>query len=151
MKITIAAIGIIRSRRRSQEFQRLADEYTVRASRYLDCDQRFFETEFALMKEVDQPGGRMAPHLILLDSTGKALTSGEFAAHIGQCRDRGVQRTVLALGPPNGWSSEARLRANLMFSLGRVTLPHELARAVLAEQVYRALTILSGHPYHSGH
>ena len=59
--------------------------------------------------------------------------------------------TVFAIGPADGWSSVARQRANLLFSLGRITLPHQLARVVLAEQVYRAFTILSGHPYHSGH
>jgi 23S rRNA (pseudouridine1915-N3)-methyltransferase len=58
---------------------------------------------------------------------------------------------VLAIGPADGWSGMARERANLIFSLGRITLPHQLARVVLAEQVYRALTILAGHPYHCGH
>jgi 23S rRNA (pseudouridine1915-N3)-methyltransferase len=58
---------------------------------------------------------------------------------------------VLAIGPADGWSAATRKRANLLLSLGRMTLPHQLARIVLAEQVYRALTILAGHPYHSGH
>jgi 23S rRNA (pseudouridine1915-N3)-methyltransferase len=58
---------------------------------------------------------------------------------------------VLAIGPADGWSAEARQRADLLLSLGRMTLPHQLARVVLAEQVYRAFTILAGHPYHSGH
>jgi len=55
------------------------------------------------------------------------------------------------VGPADGWSAEARNRAQLLLSLGAMTLPHELARVVLAEQVYRACTILAGHPYHSGH
>lgn len=59
--------------------------------------------------------------------------------------------TVLAIGPADGWSPEARVRADLVVSFGPMTLPHSLARVVLAEQVYRALTILAGHPYHSGH
>ena len=58
---------------------------------------------------------------------------------------------IFAIGPPNGWSEAATRQAQTMLSLGRMTLPHELARLVLAEQLYRAFTILSGHPYHTGH
>jgi 23S rRNA (pseudouridine1915-N3)-methyltransferase len=58
---------------------------------------------------------------------------------------------VLAIGPADGWSDAARARAGLLLSFGSITLPHQLARVVLAEQIYRALTILAGHPYHSGH
>jgi 23S rRNA (pseudouridine1915-N3)-methyltransferase len=89
--------------------------------------------------------------VVLLDSRGKQYSSEEFAGRIGQLRDEGTQRLVLAVGPADGWSAEARQRADLLFSLGRITLPHQLARVVLAEQVYRAFTILAGHPYHSGH
>ena len=62
-----------------------------------------------------------------------------------------MQEMVFAVGPANGWSPEALWRAQLKLSFGKMTLPHELARVVLAEQVYRALTILAGHPYHGGH
>jgi 23S rRNA (pseudouridine1915-N3)-methyltransferase len=86
-----------------------------------------------------------------LDSRGQQFTSEEFAARFGQVRDGGSQRVVLAVGPADGWSAAALQRAGLLFSLGRITLPHQLARVVAAEQVYRALTILAGHPYHSGH
>ncbi len=58
---------------------------------------------------------------------------------------------ILAVGPADGWSSAAREQAQLILSFGRMTLAHELAQAVLAEQVYRVLTLLAGHPYHSGH
>ena len=61
------------------------------------------------------------------------------------------EHIVLAIGPADGWSAPARARASLLLSFGPITLPHELARVVLAEQLYRALTILAGHPYHSGH
>lgn len=79
------------------------------------------------------------------------FSSEEFAQQLGRLRDGGTQRLVLAIGPADGWSAAARQRANLVFSLGRITLPHQLAHVVLAEQVYRALTIIAGHPYHSGH
>ena len=58
---------------------------------------------------------------------------------------------VLAIGPANGWAAAARDAADMRLSLGAMTLPHELAALVLAEQVYRASTILQGHPYHLGH
>jgi 23S rRNA (pseudouridine1915-N3)-methyltransferase len=62
-----------------------------------------------------------------------------------------MQRLIFAVGPADGWSEKGCARANLLLSFGRITLPHQLARVVLAEQLYRAFTILAGHPYHSGH
>jgi 23S rRNA (pseudouridine1915-N3)-methyltransferase len=100
---------------------------------------------------LDRQPGRTPGYAILLDSRGQQYTSEEFSAQLGRIRDEGTQRLVFAIGPADGWSAAARERANLLLSLGRMTLPHQLARVVLAEQVYRALTILAGHPYHSGH
>jgi 23S rRNA (pseudouridine1915-N3)-methyltransferase len=128
----------------------LAD-YIERAARYLPCESQVFETEAAFLEWLDRSPGRSAAYAILLDSRGQQYSSEEFAAHLGRLRDEGTQRVVLAIGPADGWSAGARQRANLLLSLGRITLPHQLARVVLAEQVYRALTILAGHPYHSGH
>ena len=89
--------------------------------------------------------------LLLLDSRGKTMTSEAFAAWLGGRRDDGAQHMVFAVGPASGWSEPARKRADLLLSLGPMTLAHALARLVLAEQLYRAFTILSGHPYHGGH
>ena len=100
---------------------------------------------------MDRLAGRTKPHLILLDSLGKQFTSEELAAYIGKLRDAGQQNLIFAVGPADGWSTAAKSRASLILSFGKITLPHELARTILAEQVYRALTILAGHPYHSGH
>ncbi len=69
----------------------------------------------------------------------------------GRQRNEGAQQIVFAIGPANGWSEAARQRAQLLLSLGPMTLAHSLARLVMAEQVYRAFTILTGHPYHTGH
>jgi len=88
---------------------------------------------------------------VLLDSRGRSMTSEAFAAWLGARRDEGVQHVVFAIGPASGWSDAARKRAGLLLSLGPMTLAHSLARLVLAEQIYRAFTILSGHPYHTGH
>jgi 23S rRNA (pseudouridine1915-N3)-methyltransferase len=88
---------------------------------------------------------------VLLDSRGKAFSSEEFAGWIGRQRDGGSQNLIFAIGPADGWSRTARAQAGLLLSFGPKTLPHELARVVLIEQVYRAFTILANHPYHGGH
>jgi 23S rRNA (pseudouridine1915-N3)-methyltransferase len=79
------------------------------------------------------------------------MTSEAFAAWVGQRRDEGAQHLVFAIGPASGWSSSALDRAQLKLSFGPMTMAHALARLVLAEQLYRATTILTGHPYHAGH
>ena len=151
MKITLAAVAPRRTRTKSEATDRLISDYIERATRYVPCDSELFDSETALINWLSRQPGRTPAYAILLDSRGQQYTSDEFAAHLGRIRDEGVQRLVLAIGPADGWSPATRQRANLLFSLGRMTLPHQLARVVLAEQVYRALTILAGHPYHSGH
>ena len=95
--------------------------------------------------------GRTPAILVLLDSHGRTMTSEAFAAWLGARRDAGAQHIVFAIGPASGWSDTARQNANLLLSLGPMTLAHALARLVLAEQLYRAFTILAGHPYHAAH
>jgi 23S rRNA (pseudouridine1915-N3)-methyltransferase len=151
MKITLAAIGPRGSRSKSEASDRLVDDFIERTTRYLPCSSQVFDTETAFLDWLERQQGRTPAYAILLDSRGLQYTSEEFAGHLGRLRDDGTQRLILAVGPADGWSAAARQRANLLFSLGRITLPHQLARVVLAEQVYRALTILAGHPYHSGH
>jgi 23S rRNA (pseudouridine1915-N3)-methyltransferase len=151
MKITLAAIGPRGSRSKSEASDRLIDDYIERTTRYIPCSSDVFDTETAFLDWLERQQGRTPAYVILLDSRGLQYTSEEFAAQLGRLRDDGTQRLILAVGPADGWSAAAQRRANLLFSLGRITLPHQLARVVLAEQVYRALTILAGHPYHSGH
>ena len=151
MKITLAAISPRGSRSKSEVSDRLIDDYIGRTTRYIPCSSEVFDTEIAFLDWLERQQGRTPAYAILLDSRGLQYTSEEFAAQLGRLRDDGTQRLILAVGPADGWSAAARQRANLLFSLGRITLPHQLARVVLAEQVYRALTILAGHPYHSGH
>jgi 23S rRNA (pseudouridine1915-N3)-methyltransferase len=151
MKITLAAVSPHRARSKSEASDRLIADYIERATRYIACDSELFDSEAAVLHWLDRQPGRTSAYAILLDSRGQQYTSDEFAAQLGRIRDDGIQRLVLAIGPADGWSQTARQRANLLFSLGRMTLPHQLARVVLAEQVYRALTILAGHPYHAGH
>jgi 23S rRNA (pseudouridine1915-N3)-methyltransferase len=85
---------------------------------------------------------------IVLDERGRAMSSEEFARYLAARRDDGMKAAALLLGGPDGHSTDLRKGAGLTLSLGPMTLPHGLARAVLVEQVYRAITILSGHPYH---
>ena len=89
--------------------------------------------------------------LVLMDSRGKQFSSEEFAHFLGEYQDRNPLPLVFAVGPADGFSETARGAAQHTISLGKMTLAHELARVVLLEQVYRAFTILKGHPYHSGH
>jgi 23S rRNA (pseudouridine1915-N3)-methyltransferase len=151
MKMTFAAVAPRRARSKSETTDRLLADYIDRAARYVPCDSQLFESETAMLDWLERQPGRTPAYAVLLDSRGQQYSSEEFAAHLGRIRDEGIQRLVLGIGPADGWSAVARQRANLLFSLGRITLPHQLARVVLAEQVYRALTILAGHPYHSGH
>ncbi len=151
MKITLAAILPRRSRAKADAFETLIAEYIARTTRYIPTESQIFETEADFLAWVASQPGRVTPYVILLDSRGRQLSSEELATTLGTHRDQGTQRLVLAIGPADGWSEETRTRANLLLSLGRITLPHQLARVVLAEQVYRGLTILAGHPYHSGH
>jgi 23S rRNA (pseudouridine1915-N3)-methyltransferase len=151
VKLVLASISAARSRPKSTAAETLAADYLARAAHYLPCEAQMHDSEAALFTWLDRQTARTTPILILLDSRGKQLSSEDFAAHLGRLRDSGTQTLILAIGPANGWSAAARDRATLLLSFGPITLPHELARVVLAEQLYRALTILAGHPYHSGH
>jgi 23S rRNA (pseudouridine1915-N3)-methyltransferase len=156
VKLYLCAISAGRARgskAKSNPAATLAADYLARASHYLPCEAQTHTAEAALLAWLDhqRQSARTAPLLVLLDSRGKQLSSEEFAAHLGRLRDSGTQVVALAIGPADGWSPAARARASLMVSFGAITLPHELARVVLAEQIYRALTILAGHPYHCGH
>jgi 23S rRNA (pseudouridine1915-N3)-methyltransferase len=85
---------------------------------------------------------------IALDAGGKELSSEAFAKMLARHRDGGEKQAALLIGGPDGHGESALAAAQLRLSLGHLTLPHGLARAVIAEQLYRAATILAGHPYH---
>jgi 23S rRNA pseudoU1915 N3-methylase RlmH len=89
--------------------------------------------------------------LLLLDSRGKSFSTEQFAEWLQRERDSGTRHLVFAVGPADGWSDRARQYAGMLLSLGPMTLPHQLAAVVLAEQIYRAFTIIERHPYHLGH
>jgi 23S rRNA (pseudouridine1915-N3)-methyltransferase len=125
--------------------------YLERIASYSPIQSSAFRDEEALFAAVAKQHARTPAWLVLLDSRGESLSSEGLAKWLGVRRDSGQQAIVFAIGPASGWSSGAARRAQSLLSLGQMTLPHELARLVLAEQIYRAFTILAGHPYHTGH
>ena len=146
MRLTLAWVG----KSNDSATGTLTAEYLKRVQRYVPAEGKELSDEAAVLKLISRPG-RTAPVLVLLDSRGRQLSSEELAELVRDHRDRGTQELIFAIGPADGWSQGARKRANVQLSLGKMTLPHELARVVLAEQLYRSFTILAGHPYHSGH
>jgi 23S rRNA (pseudouridine1915-N3)-methyltransferase len=126
-------------------------DYLLRASRYAPCTLREVSSESKLLADLDKAAGRTRPVLVLADSSGKQLSSNELADELGRHMESGTQLLAFAIGPADGWSAALLARADLVIAFGRITLPHELAAVVAAEQIYRALTIRAGHPYHSGH
>ncbi len=146
MKLTVAWIG----KTKDPAISSLTAEYLKRLQRYVGTEGRELADPAGLLKLVSR-SGRTAPVLILLDSRGKQFTSEELATLVRDHRNRGSQELIFAIGPADGWSVETRKKAAMLLSLGKMTLPHELARVIVTEQLYRAFTILAGHPYHSGH
>src|ERR1035438_1966025 len=149
MQITLAHIGTRPGSKDSLD--PLIETYLERCSAFARCRTEAFRTEEALLEWLGRQQGRTPAVPVLLDSRGKAMTSEVFAGWLGARRDEGAQHLVFAIGPASGWSEAARARALLLLSLGPMTMAHALARLVVAEQLYRAFTILSGHPYHGGH
>ena len=105
------------------------------------------------LTELPETGGRipepqMPSRTVLLDERGDALGSEDFAAKLERWRDAGVRETRFLIGAADGHSDEERAAADLLFSFGKATWPHLLARAMLLEQLYRATTIIANHPSH---
>lgn len=130
-------------------FEKEVAHYIKLASRWLPSHSRGFGSEVAFATFLE--AARQRPALVLCEQRGKSISSEQFAAWIGGRRDGGVGQIVFGIGPADGWSASMLQRADLQLSFGAMTLPHAMARLVLAEQIYRAATILGGHPYHLGH
>jgi 23S rRNA (pseudouridine1915-N3)-methyltransferase len=142
VKLTVAWIG----KTKEPAIESLTDEYLKRLSHYAEVQGTALKDESSLLKQ-----GANRHVLVLLDSRGKQFSSEEFAAFLRNHQDRNPLPLFFAIGPANGFSPESRQEARLLLSLGKMTVAHELARVVLLEQLYRAFTILKGHPYHLGH
>lgn len=162
MRIWIAAI----SSRPRDTFEELARIYLDRIAPLLPggaaksaVETPLFRSEEAFREALDRERARTPPRVVLLDERGTQRDSAAFASWLGREIDEGRQLIVFAIGPADGWSRQNPVtdptpaknpgRPDAMrLSLGPMTMAHELARVVLCEQVYRALTILKGHPYH---
>jgi 23S rRNA (pseudouridine1915-N3)-methyltransferase len=149
MNLTLAHIGARAGAK--DKFEALCTLYLERCSAFAHCRAESFRSEEALFEWIGKQQGRTPVVSVLLDSRGRQMNSEAFADWMGARRDEGAQHLVFAIGPASGWSEKARLQARLLLSLGPMTMAHALARLVVAEQLYRAFTILTGHPYHTGH
>lgn len=148
MKIKIAWIG----KTKQPAIVSLTDEYLKRISRYAQVEGVTVRDEADLLAKFgkdEKPATKTT--LVLMDSRGKEFSSEQFAKFLGDHQERNPLPLLFAIGGADGFSAETRSAAANVISLGKMTIAHELARVVLLEQVYRAFTILKGHPYHSGH
>jgi 23S rRNA (pseudouridine1915-N3)-methyltransferase len=149
MQIVLAHVGPKPPSR--DAFEGLSAMYLERCSTFAQFRTESFRSEEALFEWLDRQQRRTPPIKVLLDTRGRQMSSEAFAQWLGRQRDSAARLIIFAVGPADGWSQDARKRATLLLSLGSFTLAHALARVVIAEQLYRAFTILTGHPYHSGH
>ena len=158
MRLLIAAVG----RLKAGPERELLERYVERASA-AGRAVSLAPLEIAEVPESQarRPAGRMAEEAekldtavpkgarrILLDAQGRNLTSEDFAAKLAHIRDQGAPVTAFLIGGADGLGNKANPGADLSISFGAATFPHQIVRILLAEQIYRAITILSGHPYH---
>jgi 23S rRNA (pseudouridine1915-N3)-methyltransferase len=141
MKIRLVMLG----KTRRAEVRALLDDYAGRLRRFAEVEITELREDSAasLRKLTLDPGATV----VLLDDTGKQQTSAQFAGWLGETRDRGAREIVFLCGAAGGFPEALRRRAMQKLSLSSLTFSHELARAMLAEQLYRAFAILAGHPY----
>ncbi len=158
MRVLLAAVGRLKAGPDRELFERYWDRLSVGGAQVglgpatlieltegkaAGSEQRKSDEAARLGK-----AGNAANYTIALDERGKSVTSDAFAKLLQTQIDNGCKCTALLIGGPDGHAPELVKRADLVLSLGPMTLPHGLARIVLAEQLYRASTILAGHPYH---
>jgi 23S rRNA (pseudouridine1915-N3)-methyltransferase len=157
MRLVVAAIGRLkgpeselceRYRKRAAQTGRAlglrdVEVVEIRESRAAEADKRKLEESIALANVLPQGAAK-----ILLDPKGENLDSEALAAHIGEWRTDNRPAAVFIIGGPDGLAETMSGQADLRLAFGAATWPHQLVRVMLLEQLYRATTILSGHPYH---
>lgn len=150
MHIVLCAVGRIKAGPEKALFDHYLkripwafDVHEIVEQRKLPTDElRRQEAALLLAKVPD--GAR----IVVLDERGKDLGSRDLAQKLGDWQDDGIRQTAFIIGGADGVDKTLRARADLVLSFGKLTWPHMLVRSLLAEQVYRAHAILSGHPYH---
>ena len=148
MKVKVVWIG----KTKEPAIQALTDEYLKRISRFVEVAGLALKDEDAILSLArgERQHKKEQHKLVLLDSRGKQFSSEELAEFLEREQVNAIP-LLFAIGGSDGFNAEARRQAGVTLSLGKMTLPHELARVVLVEQLYRAFTILKNHPYHLGH
>ena len=144
MRVLVVAVGKIKER----GLREALDDYYGRIGRYARLEE--LELKDGREDEVAERFERAIPDrakVVALEVEGKRWSSEKLAEHVGQCEGEGVQSLVFLIGGSYGLPASVSRRADVMLSLSAMTLPHRLARLVLAEQVYRAFTILRNEPY----
>ena len=147
MKITIIAVG------KEKDFagNDLVAEYTDRIGHYSSLEWVYIpaadkvEEEKRILKTID---ARSGAHVVMLDELGKQYTSVQFSEFIQKRLNEGLNSLVFLIGGSYGFGENVRARTNSMMALSALTFPHQLVRLILAEQIYRGLTILKGEKYH---
>jgi 23S rRNA (pseudouridine1915-N3)-methyltransferase len=141
MKIRLVMLG----KTARPEIRALLDDYLARIGRFADVQLSELREDSAV--SLRKLALDSAATVVLLDDAGKPQTSAQFAKWLGETRDRGTREIVFLCGGAEGFPESLRRRAAQELSLSSLTFSHELARAMLAEQLYRAFAILAGHPY----
>ena len=141
MRIRLIFLG----KTRRAEIRSLVEEYLARI-------RRFAPIEIVELRDASAAGARKLEFdpgatVVLLDAAGKPQSSESFAKWLSELRDRGARELIFLCGDAEGFPETIRRRATAKLSLSPLTFSHELARVMLAEQLYRAFTILAGHPY----
>jgi 23S rRNA (pseudouridine1915-N3)-methyltransferase len=158
MKVSILAVGRLKSGAEQTQFNRYFDLFNASARNLRipplavveASESRAATPEERKEDEAQELLSKLGPQrLIALDEGGKEVSSYEFTAMFSRLRDEALD-VAFALGGPDGHGDSLKSAAHFQLSLGRMTLPHGLARIVLTEQLYRAVTIMQGHPYHRG-
>src|SRR5262245_47741307 len=160
MRLTVAAIGRLRDgperelaeryRKRTAELGRRVglrdvEIVEVRESRAKDVGKRMIEESIAIANVISDKAA-----VVVLDERGENLDSRALATQLGKWRDAGRPAAVFIIGGDEGLAPALSERATLRLAFGAATWPHQLMRSMLLEQLYRAVTILAGHPYHRG-
>jgi 23S rRNA (pseudouridine1915-N3)-methyltransferase len=141
MKIRLVMLG----KTHNAALRALIDEYVKRTQRFTPAEiTELRETSPAALRKLKFDS---ASTIVLLDAAGKQFNSAQFAKWLGTTRDNGTREMIFLCGDAEGFPDEIRAAARQKISLTTLTMPHEFARVVLAEQIYRAFTILAGHPY----
>lgn len=140
MRIQLLFLG----KTRRPEIRALLEDYAARIRRHAEIEVRELRLESAASRKGLEFGGAT---VVLLDAAGKKFSSEQFAEWIKSCRDGGQRELAFLCGAAEGFPEALAGRASLRISLSPLTFSHELARVMLAEQIYRAFALLSGHPY----